>query len=349
MAQPKEVIVITGCSGRIGTRVAHQFSDSRYVVIGLDSTSPKIASTNFEFIHTDLANEVSLNQAFSRVREKYGEKLATVVHLVTFDMQRTSSLKETELLLKVIQQFHTEQFLFASTVMVHAPCEPGQKINENWPLSAAWGYPQLCLETEEYLQKNHGKIPLVILRIASCYDDGCHLGSLAQQIQRIYEEQISAQFFPGCPLHGKAYIHLDDLTQSIWLAVQRRFGLPHVCTMIVAEPETVSYLELQKVIGLLCHGQECKTYRLPKWLAKLGLWLQTKLPMGEKASVQPYMIDFADLNYSCDITLVQEKLGWSQKHSLRQTLPKMINALKESPLSWYRENALIIPVSMKKS
>jgi hypothetical protein len=33
-------------------------------------------------------------------------------------------------------------------------------------------------------------------------------------------------------------------------------------------------------------------------------------------------------------------LGWEPKHSLRQTLPKMVAALKADPAKFYRENEL---------
>jgi hypothetical protein len=33
-------------------------------------------------------------------------------------------------------------------MLVHAPYEPGQKINEEWPLDASWDYPQSKVETE---------------------------------------------------------------------------------------------------------------------------------------------------------------------------------------------------------
>lgn len=351
MVLAKEVIVISGCSGRTGWRVAHKFADPRFLVVGLDIVMPKISTTNFEFIACDITSEQQVSAAMQMIRKKYGERVASVVHLASnfsanfgnWQLDDNVTVKGTENLINAALTFQTEQFLFVSSLYVYVPCEPGQKINEHWPVGPTWEFPRAKLLAEEILQKNHDKIPLVILRRGCTYDTLCHSMPLSHQIQRIYERQSSAFFFPGNLTHGTPFVHLDDVADAIWLAVQRRFGLPKETVMIVSEPETVSYGELQKVIGLLCYGEECKTWTIPKWLAKFVIRASNKLPFGSKIDIKEWMIDQADHNYSCDISLIQDKLGWAPKHTFRQTLPKMIAALKENPLTWYRENNLNIP------
>ncbi len=331
----KEVIIITGCSGRTGTRVAHKFADPRFSVIGLDIVPPRISTTNFEFISCDIRSQTQLKATFDRIRDKHGSHIASIIHL--------ASCEGTNLLIENALTFQLEQFLFVSSLLVYASCEPGQRITEHWPIDPSSDYARSKLRAEEVLRSKHGQIPLVILRKAPTYDDGCHNLQLAQQIQRIYERLSIALFYPGNLTHGTAYLHLDDLADAIWLAVQRRFSLPKETTMIVAEPVTVSYGELQKVIGLLCYGEECHTWSLPKWLAKSIVHGFKKMPFLPELGVEDYMIDEADGNYAADISYIQDTLGWALKHSFRQTLPKMIASLKENPLAWYRENGLTYP------
>jgi nucleoside-diphosphate-sugar epimerase len=64
-----------------------------------------------------------------------------------------------------------EQFVYASTMLVHAPTEPGVPITEDWPLKPKWAYPQSKLETEEVVKNEHGTIPYVLPRIAGVYTD----------------------------------------------------------------------------------------------------------------------------------------------------------------------------------
>jgi len=52
------------------------------------------------------------------------------------------------------------------------------------------------------------------------------------------------------------------------------------------------------------------------------------------------MVDIADNHYAVDITRARKLLGWEPQHSLRDTLPKIITALKADPPVWYRANKL---------
>ncbi len=52
------------------------------------------------------------------------------------------------------------------------------------------------------------------------------------------------------------------------------------------------------------------------------------------------MIERADDHYELDVTRARTLLGWEPRRSLRETLPKMVAALKENPARWYEENHL---------
>jgi len=75
----------------------------------------------------------------------------------------------------------------------------------------------------------------------------------------------------------------------------------------------------------------------------VGAWLQDNLPLGRKPFVKPWMIDRADDHYELDITRVHTVVGWEPKRRLRETMPKIVAALKADPWAWYRENELEMP------
>jgi nucleoside-diphosphate-sugar epimerase len=52
------------------------------------------------------------------------------------------------------------------------------------------------------------------------------------------------------------------------------------------------------------------------------------------------MIDLADDHYELNIERAQNMLGWTPRHSIEKTLPKMIAALKQDPARWYKANHL---------
>jgi nucleoside-diphosphate-sugar epimerase len=258
-------------------------------------------------------------------------------------MYERVTVEGTGRLVRAVRGLTVEQFLFSSTLLVHAPCSPGQRIDEDWPLEPKWDYPQSKVDTEELLRRERGDIPIVLMRIAGVYDDWCHSIPIAQQIQRIYERRMTSLVFPGDTSHGQPFVHLDDLVEACRLAVLHRASLPAELTVLVGEPDTLSYDELQRTIGRLVHGEEWETRQIPKVVAKTGAWLQDNVPLGEDAFIKPWMIDLADDHFALDISRARDTLGWQPRHSLRDTLPQMISALKTSPGDWYRENKLDPP------
>ena len=106
-------------------------------------------------------------------------------------------------MLRLLQDFDVEQFLFSSTILVQAPSRHGERINEDSPLDipSKWAYPKSKIETENVVHAERGNIPVVILRIAGVYDDLCHSIPLALQIQRLYERDPGAYFLSRRPFH----------------------------------------------------------------------------------------------------------------------------------------------------
>jgi nucleoside-diphosphate-sugar epimerase len=177
------------------------------------------------------------------------------------------------------------------------------------------------------------------------YDDLCHSIPLAHQIQRIYERQFTSRIYSGSTSHGQSFLHMDDLVDAIELVVDRRATLSSELPILLGEPETLSYDELQHTFARIIHGEDWETLELPGPLApvaKAGAWVLEKLP-GADPFIKPWMIERANDHYAIDITRARTLLGWEPKRSLRSTIPKMIAALKADPIGWYRENSLEPP------
>ena len=230
----------------------------------------------------------------------------------------------------------------SDTMLVHAPCEPGQRINEDWPIAPAWAYPESKAKMERLILEGRGDTPVVLLRIAGVYDDRCHSIPLAHQIQRIYERKLTSHVFPGATAHGQTFVHRGDLVDAFARLVDRRLDLPPVLPLLIGEPETASYDELQHMFGRLIHNEAWETREIPKAIAKTGAWLEDQVP-GEEPFIKPWLIDRADDHYALDVSRARTLLGWEPQRSLRETLPTMVASLKADPLGWYRTNKLEPP------
>lgn len=352
----KKIIIVTGSCGRIGTQVVKKLGE-RYSIVGFELLKAIYASDQEELVPVDLSSDESIHGAFEHIRHFYGTKITSVIHLAAYysfsekhsDKYEQITVKGTERLLKALQNFEVEQFIFTSTMLVHAPCKPGHPITEESPISAKWDYPLSKVHTEKLIHELRGKMSSVVLRVAGVYDDKCHSIPISHQIQRIYEKQLEAFLFSGDTSHGSSFVHMDDLVDAIFLAVERRKELPCETALLIGEPKTLSYKQLQKQISSLLYQKTFPTFRVPKWIAKIGSWVLCHLPFGPKPFIQPWMIDLADDHYELDISRAKKLLGWEPKRSLEKTIPLMIEGLKNDPIGWYRFNQLEMPKRLEKN
>jgi nucleoside-diphosphate-sugar epimerase/uncharacterized membrane protein len=343
----KEIIVITGSSGFIGSALIKKLA-GHFVLAGFDRMASRSPPPAAECICIDLTSEDGVKDAFERVRFAYGNRIASVIHLAAYyDLSGEPSplydeitVQGTERLLRHLQDFEVGQFIFSSTMLVHAPVSPGQRIDEDSPIEPRWAYPQSKVKTEALVRERRVNIPVVVLRIAGVYDDRGHNPFLAQQLSRVYENTVLSHVFPGDVSHGQAFAHLEDFIDVVLNLIEKRKELPSELTLLVGEPETLSYKEIQDTAGRLMHGEAHWEIReIPKAVAKTGAWIEDEI-LGEDPFIKPWMIDFADDHYALDVSRARRLLNWTPQHSLREALPRIIGNLKADPVGWYRSNKL---------
>lgn len=342
-----DVVAVTGASGFIGYAVCKRLAKFCQV-IGLDRPGGANPPAQAAQIDLDVTSEESVTQAFSSIKKKFGRRLASVIHLAAFydfsgrpsSQYQQVTIEGTRRVLKALKDFQVEQFVFSSTMLVHEPSRRGERINEFSPITPKWDYPKSKVQTEQLLRREHGDMPIVLLRIAGVYNDDCHSIPIAHQIQRIYERTFESHLFPGDLSHGQSFLHLDDLVDLFQLLAERRHGLPAEVSLVCGEADTMSYGELQGDLGQLIHGKPWRTWRIPKWVAKAGAFVQGHLPFLPDPFIKPWMIEIADDEYALDISRLKALLDWRPKRTLRSTLPTMVARLKEDPVRWYNENKL---------
>lgn len=348
----KDVVIVTGSSGLIGSRLVERLQD-KYQVVGLDKVGNPFPPEKAESITFDITKEESIRKALKRIGFAYGKKIASVVHLAAYvDFSKEESplyeeitVKGTEKLLKALQDYEVEQFAFSSTNLVYKPTEPGKKIHEDCPLEAHWDYPESKINTEEIVRKERGNMKAALLRLAGAYDEDGNSPPITQQIQRIYEKQFTSYFYSGDVSHGNVFVHIDDLLDALVKTVNKRQSLPEETAINIAEPETPSYQELQDTIGRAIHGEEWKTFEVPQPLAKAGSWSMNQV---DDFFIKPWMVDRADDHYELDISRARKLLDWEPKHRVLDTIPAMIKKLRENPVRWYKGNKLELPPELEE-
>ena len=343
----RPTVIVTGSAGLIGQRVCSRLAERGYFVFGFDRAGlgeppkgPYVRDVEFDV--TDYSN---VRWAMEDVRRARGDKLASVVHLAAYydfsgeesDLYEKVTVEGTDRLLNHLQSFALEQFVFSSTMLVHAPCKPGERITEDSPIEAKWPYPKSKVETEKLIVEGHPQINSVLLRIAGVYDEKGQQPTLVQQIKRIWEKDMESHLFPGDLDAGQSSVHIEDTVDAIVKTVERRGDVPAKTPILVGEADPPSYGELQNRIGELLHGREWATTNIPAWFAKAGAWAKEKT-VG--SFIKPFMVDMASDHYALDISRARQMIGWEPKHKLLDVLPTICQNLKDDPAGWYKANDL---------
>ncbi|MCA9078000.1 MAG: NAD(P)-dependent oxidoreductase [Planctomycetaceae bacterium] len=353
--QTQGTILVTGASGLIGSRICNLLKDD-YRLVSLDVAPPNASTSTARHIETDLTDDQSLREALARVKKEFGHHLISVIHLAAYydfsgepsPLYDQLTVEGTRRLLLGLHEHHfdCQQFVFSSSLLVMKP-NGEEQLSEFSETDAEWAYPQSKLKAEQVIEAERGDIPSVILRIAGVYDEQGHSLPVCQQVGRIYEKQLESFVFPGNTSHGQALVHLDDLASCFRQVIERRALLDDKELFLVAEPDVMSYDELQDRIGELVHGHDWPAIRIPKVVAKAGAYVKDKLAdVDDPPFIKPWMIDLADAHYAANITHAQTKLAWEPHHRLRDTLPSIIEFLKNDTEAFYASNKLPKPETL---
>lgn len=353
----KPVVLITGAAGNLGTSIANVLAGD-YQVVGIDRSA---GETDFPVIEADLTSADSIAAALDEVKSRWGDHLASVIHLAAYfdftgedhPLYEKLNVEGSRLFVRALRaRFTVEQLVYSSTMLVHAPGRPGELIDENQPIEPRWAYPRSKAAAEKAIEEEAGDIPTVMLRLAGVYDEETAVPTLAHQIARIFERKLESYLYSGDTDAGQSMLHRDDMLDAFRRTVDRRSSLPRKAAILIGEPAAIGYDALQDEIGYLIHGRkDWPTLRLPKPVAAAGAWAQEKLEpaipdaidKGEEPFIKPFMVRMADDHYALDLGRARELLDWSPRRQLKHTLPAMIANLKRDPLKWYRANGVTRP------
>ncbi len=356
MPADKPIVLITGAAGNVGGSIVSVLEDD-YRVVGLDRHR---SDERIAIIPVDLSSDEEVEKALAEIRERYGDRLASVIHLAAYfdftgednPLYAKVNVEGTRRLLRTLQSFEVEQFVYSGTMLVHEPCRPGERIDEDRPIAPKWAYPKSKADAEDVIRREHGSIPYVLLHLAGLYDDRVVVPTLAEQIARIYEEALQSHLYAGSTDAGQSMLHRNDMADAFRRVVERRRSLPAGATILIGEPDAMGYAEIQDTVGRILHGEEAwTTVELPKPIAKAGAFAQhaiepvvpDAIDQGEAPFVRPFMIDMADDHYALDTSKAERLLGWRPRHRIADELPKLLAFLKADPLGWYEANKVTPP------
>jgi UDP-glucose 4-epimerase len=111
----KQIILVTGSSGLIGSAVCNRFAQ-KFRVVGFDREGFPHPPPSVECVCVDLTSDQSVRHGLERVRVGYGEQIASVIHLAAYydfsgepsDKYEKITVQGTERLLRYLEGFQVE-------------------------------------------------------------------------------------------------------------------------------------------------------------------------------------------------------------------------------------------------
>lgn len=353
----KPVVLVTGSSGYIGSQLVDALR-TEYDVVGFDLRLPESNIWKALTIHCDLTKDESVRKAVADLRERFGSRLASVIHLASHcDFSgRASPLYQhlnvdgTSRLLRQLQRMEVEQFVLVSSLLVLEPSEDGHPLTEFSGVRTEWHYPISMRMAEWTVPRKRQDIPAVILRIPGVYDQDCRSVPLAWQFARIQQRKLESHVYPGDMDGGQPFLHVNDLIGCLRCVIERRRELEEFELFLIGEEDVMTYGERQERLGELIHGVKWRTVRVSKTAAKAGAWLRKKVTLRKSQDplTKPWLIDLAGQHYPVDIHRARERLGWQPRHTLRETLPEMAKRFEQNPKRWYETNNLPLPKELQR-
>ncbi|CAG7615109.1 NAD-dependent epimerase/dehydratase family protein [Paenibacillus allorhizosphaerae] len=223
-------VLITGATGRIGSRLVQRLLQKGYSVSMLVRQPERVQALKnlgAEIIQGDLLQPESLIHAAANQD--------VIIHLAAFFRGATAeethsvNLEGTVALARAALQAGVSRFIFASTNLVYGPGRLQPFVEDDLPYPAA-PYPKSKAAAEQKLlelQRTDG-LGLTILRLAFVYGEGDpHL-----------EEGLRwfRNWNPAQPIH---MVHHADVAQAIILAAENERSVGHIFNVADDEPVPV--------------------------------------------------------------------------------------------------------------
>jgi len=182
----KEIVLITGASGFIGTALIERLIKN-YYIIGIDKILHKDRNCNVLWYKADISNKEFLSKAFKEINEKFNKSIDYVFHLAAYydlsnkesDIYLETNENGTRYLLDNLINFNLKNFFFASSIAIVKPAMGGEKLNEKSDLSSTLYYAKSKIAGEKIVLEYKEKIRATIFRLAGVYSNDCRLIPLA--------------------------------------------------------------------------------------------------------------------------------------------------------------------------
>ncbi|UZE92134.1 MAG: NAD-dependent epimerase/dehydratase family protein [Methanosarcinales archaeon] len=214
-------IMVTGCSGFIGTHLARRLLNDGFHVIGYDMNKSSIADPNFEFIQGDILDMEKLQKSMDGCESVFHLAAQTSVPKSTSDPFhdfKTNAEGVFNVLLAAKEQ--GAKVIYTSTSTVYGLAD--MPTNESQTLKPISFYGASKAAGDLYCFAFHHTFGLdtAILRLYNVYGPGNSKGVMYDLFKKLERDPSHLEVI-GTGLQRKDYVYIDDVIDALLVAYER--------------------------------------------------------------------------------------------------------------------------------
>ena len=337
----KRSIMITGAAGFVGAALRASLG-LEYDLICVDLLPAPSMLPGEEWHQIDVTDSQAVDQLFRGLRLP----LSGLIHLAWYydfsnlpHPRYAAAVNGVAMLVEAFGRNAKQDapFIFASSMAAMAATVPGVKQTPESPRSEAWQYPASKVRGERALRTVAIAQPIVEFVLAGVYSDFCELVPLFQSIERIRRGNFQSWFFPGRTDRGLTYVHLADVTRAMRCALHASYPKSQALhRLLVGEGTPVTNEEIFSATCAAFRRRQLPILKVPPALATFGAHLTTLI--SDDNFVQPWMIPFAEEHFEFDLSHTTQRIGWTPKRHLLDTLPTMLALASRDTSEWLMRN-----------
>ena len=357
-------ILVTGASGFIGRHFVNAVSE-KFRLFCIARRSQKEVDIPFRntihWLQADITRWKDLLNVYEYI--KHHGNVDYVLHLAgyyDFTQQENPVYEKvnviaTRYLLELSNMLKVKRFIFSSSVAACNFPPKDKAVTEESPVDG--GFPYACSKRRaELLIKEYAEsFPCSIVRLAAVYSDWCEFPMLYMLLKRwLSKNKIMSRVVAG---HGESaipYIHIRDLIKLFLRIIEISDTLPQLGLYIAGFNGSVSHNELFKTATRYYYGHDVKSFRIPKFFARMGLYVLSFSGwlIGKEIFEKPWMAEYIDKKLAIDATATYTALGWKptpRYHILRRLL-FLTEKMASQPKDWaYRNEIFLYRPAYRKS
>ena len=348
----REITIITGAAGFLGSAVAVDLSKDRQI-IAIDRRKPVHDLTHRAegavWHQTDISDGSALRAVFRETLRTYG-RIDFVVHFAAFydfgtrwwDEYERTNIGGTSTLLQCAMDAKVKRLVFASSIAAMLPPPPGGVLMETSPTSDYIPYARSKSVEEKRLLETSRDVPVVILRIGGVFSDWCELPPLSSLLRTWTGRSPMNRILAGGGASGFPYIHRTDLVALVRSCLDRHEQLDPAEVLLGCQDGAVSHKDLWVVVSRAWNRVLSEPVFVPTSAARIGVTLRYAIGclVGRAPYERPWMMRYIDRPWVVDTAYTRRKLGWdcTAGMGILDRVPIILDRLRQRRHRWIGRN-----------